>query len=162
MGSGNSVLVLRKNAGMVIDGSVSAGRGVRIVVNNNAKLSIGDGTYFAGDDKIYAMKEIRIGKKCAISWGVTIIDTDFHNHYSDGIINDATKPVIVEDNVWIGCNVTVLKGVRIGNGAIIAAGSVVTKDVSPKSLVGGNPARLIKTNIDWDYEQIVHQTNSEI
>jgi acetyltransferase-like isoleucine patch superfamily enzyme len=93
---------------------------------------------------------------------VTIIDTDFHNHYSDGIINDAIKPVIMEDSVWIGCNVTVLKGVRIGNGAIIAAGSVVTKDVSPKSLVGGNPARLIKTNIDWDYEQIVHQTNSEI
>lgn len=54
------------------------------------------------------------------------------------------KDVNIEDGVWIGCNVTILKGVRIGRGAVVAAGAVVTKDVPQYSIVGGNPAKVIK------------------
>ena len=61
--------------------------------------------------------------------------------------------MFVEDGVWCGCNVTFLKGCRIGRGAVIAAGSVVTKDVSPYAIVGGNPAKLIKYR--FSEEQIV-------
>lgn len=54
------------------------------------------------------------------------------------------KPIVIEDDVWIGARVIILQGVTIGRGSIIAAGSVVTKDVEPYSIVGGNPAKLIK------------------
>ncbi|WP_405240760.1 CatB-related O-acetyltransferase [Capnocytophaga canimorsus] len=62
--------------------------------------------------------------------------------------------IVVEDEVWIGTNVTILSGVTIGKGAIVAAGSVVTKNVAPFSVVGGNPARFIKNRID---ERLISQ-----
>ena len=60
-----------------------------------------------------------------------------------------TQPIIIGNHVWIGMNVTILKGVRIGDGAIVAAGAVVTKDVPENTLVGGVPARVLKTDISW-------------
>jgi len=58
------------------------------------------------------------------------------------------KPTIIEDNVWIGGNCSILGGVTIGQGSIVAAGSVVTKDVSPNSIVGGVPAKFIRSRVD--------------
>ncbi|SFR01419.1 transferase hexapeptide (six repeat-containing protein) [Enterobacter sp. kpr-6] len=64
------------------------------------------------------------------------------------IIDASTKgPIIINDDVWIGCNVTILSGVEIGRGAVIAAGSVVTKDVPPYAIVGGNPAKTISMRL---------------
>jgi acetyltransferase-like isoleucine patch superfamily enzyme len=59
------------------------------------------------------------------------------------------KPIVIEDNVWIGCNVIILKGVTIGAGSIVAAGSIVTKNVPADSIVAGNPAKVIKENVKW-------------
>ena len=59
------------------------------------------------------------------------------------------QDVIIESNVWIGCNVTILKGVTIGDNAIVGAGSVVTKNVRPNTVVVGNPAKVIRENISW-------------
>ena len=61
---------------------------------------------------------------------------------------DAPRPIVIEDDVWIGARVTILPGVRVGRGSIIGAGSVVTHDVAPYSIVGGNPARLIRSRKD--------------
>ena len=69
--------------------------------------------------------------------------------YENGIAKEITKPIIIGDHVWIGKNALILKGVTIGNGAIVAAGSVVVKDVSAKTLVAGNPAKVIKDNVEW-------------
>lgn len=81
-----------------------------------------------------------------ISENVTIRDDDGHTV--------AGRPrqgkIVIGDNVWIGLNSIVLKNVTIGDGAIVAAGSVVTKDVAPATLVGGNPARLIRSEVSWD------------
>ena len=60
-----------------------------------------------------------------------------------------SAPIVIGDHVWIGVNATILKGVRIGSGAVIAAGAVVVRDVAPNSLVGGVPARVLKENVTW-------------
>jgi acetyltransferase-like isoleucine patch superfamily enzyme len=60
-----------------------------------------------------------------------------------------TQPIIIGNHVWVGMNATILKGVTIGDGAIIAAGSIVTKDVKANTLVGGVPARILKENVEW-------------
>jgi maltose O-acetyltransferase len=90
------------------------------------------------------MTEVRIGRNVAIGNYVLIMDSDFHavnDHRESG----KSAPVIIEDDAWIAARVTILKGVRIGKGAVIAAGAVVTKDVSPRTLVGGVPARVLRT-----------------
>ena len=61
-----------------------------------------------------------------------------------------TQPISIGNHVWIGINVTILKGVKIGDGAIIAAGAVVTRDVPERCLAAGVPARVIKNNVSWE------------
>ena len=64
-------------------------------------------------------------------------------------MKNVADSIIIEDHVWIGFNSIILKGVVVGNGAIIAAGSVVTKDVPPRTMVGGNPAKIICNDVIW-------------
>ena len=102
-----------------------------------------------------------------MAWGFTIYDHDSHSVNWDERMNDTvqeyedvkkyndpifskdwskvnTKPIIINDKVWIGMNVIILKGVTVGEGAVIGAGSVVTRDIAPWSVVAGNPARVVK------------------
>ena len=74
------------------------------------------------------------------------MDRDYH---STGQGTEILKPVAIGNNVWIGCKAIILKGVTIGEGAVVAAGSVVTKDVAPFTLVAGNPARVIREVKGW-------------
>ena len=97
------------------------------------------------DSKIYCYNNIKIGNRVFISEGVTIIDSDVHSISN----KDVSAPIVIGDNVWIGINATILKGVTIGDGAVIGAGAVVTKDIPSKCLAVGNPAKVIKENIEW-------------
>jgi len=72
-----------------------------------------------------------------------IIDSDFHN-VKDHNLDGESGEIVIEDDVWIGAKATVLKGVRIGKGAVVAVGSVVTKDVPANAIVAGIPAKVIK------------------
>jgi acetyltransferase-like isoleucine patch superfamily enzyme len=78
-----------------------------------------------------------------ISWGCSIMDRDFH-----AIAGDVERlaPTIIGKHAWIGCQSIILKGVRIGQGAVIGAGSVVTRDVPDFAIAAGNPARIVKQN----------------
>ena len=114
-----------------------------------AKVSIGDGTWI--NNNFCAMAEhssITIGKRVLIGTGVEIFDSDFHGiSIKDRGLSKAdwAKPVVIEDDVFLGSNVRVLKGVTIGKGSVIANSSVVVRDIPSGVIAGGNPARVIRT-----------------
>lgn len=123
----------------------------------NATVNIGDRT-FIGKSNIVCASNVSIGNDVLISWGCAIVDHNSHSTIWKERENDVknwkknTKewnnvnisPILVMDKVWIGFNVILLKGVTIGEGAVVGAGSVVTKDVPPWTIVAGNPARVIR------------------
>tara|TARA_R100000365_G_C2748436_1_gene79919 strand:- start:1453 stop:1818 length:366 start_codon:yes stop_codon:yes gene_type:complete len=114
--------------------------------DSTALIQVGERTFINRNSEIVAATGVVIGSDCAISWDVLITDTDFHQ--VSGV--QKSRSVRIGDNVWIGAGATILKGVTVGHGAIVAAKSVVTEDVPSKSLVAGNPARLIRTEVDWE------------
>ena len=114
-----------------------------------------NGALIMADDKI------EIGSYCLVSWNVVIADSDFHPLAPAQRLIDAqalapyfkdrparpklkTAPVKIENNVWIGMNAVILKGVTIGENSIVAAGSVVTKSIEPNVVVAGNPAVVVR------------------
>lgn len=119
------------------------------VLHIEGDFSIGRSSLTA-DAKIICEESIDIGDGCAISWGVTILDSDRHTHYQNGEKNQSTAPVDIGDNVWIGHNSSIMKGVTINDGAIIASNSVVTEDVPAKTLAAGVPARPIAEDVNWE------------
>lgn len=140
---------IHPNGSLKIYGSVGIGRGSRIFVGDNALLVIGENTAITGASKIITLNEIHIGSNCMISWDVQILDTDFHKIYINGDLSNPPKGIVIEDDVWIGSRATILKGVKIGKGAVIASNSVVTKNVEPYTLVAGNPAIVKRKDINW-------------
>ena len=98
-----------------------------------------------------AAESITIGDACMIAHGAYISDADWHGIYDRAEPVGNTKPVILEDNVWIGDSAIVCKGVTIGKNSIIGAGAVVTKNVPPNSIFAGNPAKLVKMLEDKDF-----------
>lgn len=132
--------------------------GVHFDLGANGRVIIGDYCYFTNAVLLCEL-EVRIGKYVVIGWNTIVTDTDFHPLSPAERIADAVacsplrdgrprpevlkKSVIIEDDVWIGPNAVVLKGVRIGQGALVEAGSLVTRDVPSRARVMGNPAQVI-------------------
>lgn len=129
--------------------------------NVEAEVKIGEDCYIGDDTRIWCAKSIIIGDRVLIAHNVNIFDTATHpldkieRYTHEKLVKEHGMPiilnqkipeaaVIIHDDVWIGCNSIILKGVEIGEGSIIGAGSVVTKNVPPNTLVGGNPARVVK------------------
>jgi acetyltransferase-like isoleucine patch superfamily enzyme len=129
--------------------------GVHFALGEAGRVEIGDYCYFTNAVLLCEL-ELRIGSYVVIGWNATIADTDFHPIEPAERIADAIacsplgkgqprpevlrRPVVIEDDVWIGPNATILKGVRIGTGAFVEAGALVTRDVPPRMRVAGNPA----------------------
>lgn len=131
-----------------------------ILVYDTGRFTMGIDSYLGPGSRIWCRQSIHIGSHVLISHLVDIHDTNAHsldwavrreeslelfeNGRSIMHLDVINAPVIIEDDVWIGFKATILKGVTIGRGAIVAAGSVITKDVPPLTLVAGNPARIIR------------------
>lgn len=146
---GKTSLKIGQNSEFHMKGPLSICNGCRITVDDGARLVIGSGTFINENSRITACSEIRIGDGCWIAWDVNIIDSDFHHMKENGIVKTKDAAIWIGDNVWIGARTMILKGVTVGNGAVIAAGAIVTGDIPPKCLAGGNPAKIIKENIEW-------------
>lgn len=116
--------------------------------NDTAKILIGNNTYISNNVCIIADKsEISIGADCRIGANFCCFDSDFHAISAKNRDNPQfiiSKPVKIGNHVFIGQNVTVLKGVEIGNNVVIGSGAVVTKSFPDNVIVGGNPAQIIK------------------
>jgi acetyltransferase-like isoleucine patch superfamily enzyme len=132
--------------------------GAQLALGREATLHMGD-YVFAAHLIVLAEHSVRIGSRVFISFNVVIADTDFHPIEPAARMLDAiavsplangrprppiaTGPVVIDDDVWIGPNVTILKGVHVGAGAFIEPGAMVTRDVPPRARVLGNPAQVV-------------------
>ena len=146
--------------GRICIGKESCIRGSLVTDRPGGEIIMGNRCYVGSGTRIWASEEVNIGDNVLIAHNCNIFDNDTHpvdylerREDANNIIfrgvrekfnSLSSKKVMIGNDVWIGCNAIILKGVTIGDGAIIAAGSVVTKDVEPWSLVAGNPARFVK------------------
>lgn len=121
---------------------------VTIHVGRDAKVVIGDDVGMSGCT-ISALVSVRIGNRVLLGSGCMITDSDAHPLHPWDRRHDQSKtvsrPIVIEDDVFIGARAIILKGVHIGRGSVVGAGSVVTKDVQPMCVAAGNPACVVKT-----------------
>jgi acetyltransferase-like isoleucine patch superfamily enzyme len=133
--------------------------GVHFAIGREGVITTGDHCYFTNAVLLCEL-ELHFGNYVVIGWNATIADSDFHPispalRVADAVACSplgrhmtrpeiAKRPVMIEDDVWIGPNATILKGVRIGSGAWIEAGALVTRDVPRGARVAGNPAKIVE------------------
>lgn len=156
----SKIINLSKNKENVMIGSNTQIKGECLVYPETGKIVIGDYCYIGSDTRVWSAACITIGNRVLIAHNVNIHDnnshpisiTRRHDHYKYIIekghtstkFNLSAADINIGDDVWIGFNAVILKGVTIGAGAIVAAGAVVTKNVLSKTMVAGNPAKFIK------------------
>lgn len=131
---------------LTVNGPFQINENSNVWITKSGHLEV-DGGFINEGVVITCGNYIRIGKGANIAREAVIRDYD--GHYIETLNYRTSKPIIIGDDVWIGQRAMILKGVTIGNGAIIAANAVVTKDVPPHCIVAGNPAKVIRENVDW-------------
>lgn len=152
---------LANKPNLICIGKNSVLRGELLIFAHAGEIHIGEDCYLGEGSRIWSSESVKIGNRVYISHNVNIHDTNSHSlnpqlrhdHFMEIIstghpqINNVdiqSQPVRIEDDVWIGFNSTIFKGVTIGKGSVIGACSVVTKDVPEFVVVVGNPAKVIK------------------
>ena len=148
--SRNDSTYINAQGKLEVDGNFSVGRGTRISVRNGAKLKLGNDGYITADTLIIAENSISIGHNCAISWGVQLLDDDFHSISYEGYYPKDSQ-IIIGNHVWIGSNALIFKGTKIPDDCVVAAGSVVRGEFKESGcLIAGNPAKVVKKNVEWN------------
>jgi acetyltransferase-like isoleucine patch superfamily enzyme len=134
------------------EGTIAIGERVRfrseaaiteLVAWKGGSIEIGEATTINYGTSISAASAVKIGRNCLIGTYVNIMDSNFHNA-SDHSWNMDSEPVVIEDDVWLGNRCMIMKGVTVGKGSVVAACSLVTKNVPPHTLVVGVPARVVQ------------------
>jgi maltose O-acetyltransferase len=145
-------VTLRGRPSIVNDGTLVIGDRVRLVSTvamlelvtlPGGLLEIGDNVFINYGSSLVASRRVKVGNDCLIGTHVMVMDCDFHR-VEDKAWDTTGEPVVLEDRVWLGNRSIVLKGVTIGHDAVVAAGSVVTRDVPPRTVVAGVPARELR------------------
>lgn len=144
----------------IIIGNNTHVAGILLVWNNCGKIIVGDFCYIGENTRLYSAEKIVVGDRVQFGHGCNIFDNNIHSidaherhlefiqNTGIGLINNFDlhqKEIIIKDDAWIGANSIIMKGVTIGKSSIVAAGSVVLKDVPDYAIFGGNPAKFIKS-----------------
>jgi acetyltransferase-like isoleucine patch superfamily enzyme len=145
----NGVQIVKRDGG---GQQLRLGRGVRmaehvrlIFEGPDGMIELGDDTFLNARCEIRAREHVRIGAHCRLAFDVVVMDTN--HHHIEG--SRTTEPTTIGDRVWIGARALVLRGVTVGDGAVVAAGSIVTHDVPARTLVAGSPAKAIRADVTW-------------
>jgi acetyltransferase-like isoleucine patch superfamily enzyme len=141
-GSGEIVL----NEGVSLNGTVVP---IELITYESGRIEIGKHTFINYGSSIAARASVAIGSYCHLGHYMFVMDNDQHDVIRHNEL-PPSKPVVIEDNVWIGSKVVILPGVRIGTRAVIGAGSIVTKDIPPRCVAAGNPARVLRHLTELD------------
>ena len=136
-GAGSPAPCIHNEAGRLTLGRVFLAAGVRLWSHKGGELSIGDGTVLDSGAEIISWMRVTIGRDCYLGWDVLVMDTDLHGVGNRPLVN---RPVTIGDHVRIGARAMILKGVTIGNDAIIQPGSIVTGDVPSGAEIAPSPA----------------------
>jgi acetyltransferase-like isoleucine patch superfamily enzyme len=161
--NGQPLIDIRKGSALSIGSGVtlnSRNKGYHINMHSPVKLfadmpgahiRIGDNTRIHGSC-IHACRSVSIGNNCLIAANCQIFDNNGHDLSFSNVENrintkGASKPIIIEDDVWIGANSVILPGVTIGKGSVVSANSVVTQDIPPMVVAQGNPAIILKRHV---------------
>jgi acetyltransferase-like isoleucine patch superfamily enzyme len=149
---------LRGRAQVSGDGEVLLGEGVsfcgtvvpiELVTYTSGRIEIGNHTFINYGSSIAARTSVKIGSYCHLGHYTFVMDNDQHDIIRHTELPNS-EPVVIEDHVWIGSRAVILPGVRIGSHAVIGAGSIVTKDVPPRCVAAGNPARVLRHLTELD------------
>lgn len=140
-------LIIASGGMLEINGSFECYTGCSIRIDRGAKFSLRHGAMNMGV-RLAVFNSITLGNDVYISENVTIRDSD--NHSVNGGSGIISAPITIGDHVLIGFNASIMKGVTLGDGCVVAAGAVVTRSFPPKTLIGGVPAKAIRENVSWN------------
>jgi acetyltransferase-like isoleucine patch superfamily enzyme len=122
---------------------------IELATYDSGRIEIGNHTFINYGSSIAARASVKIGHHCHLGHYTFVMDNDQH-----GVVKrmelPQSYPVVIEDHVWIGSKAVILAGVRIGSRAVIGAGSIVTKDIPPRCVAAGNPARVLRHLTEFD------------
>jgi acetyltransferase-like isoleucine patch superfamily enzyme len=122
---------------------------VELVTYTSGRIEIGNHTFVNYGSSIAARASVKIGSHCLLGHYTFVMDNNQHDTVKHSVL-PGSDPVIIEDHVWIGSKAVILPGVRIGSRAVIGAGSIVTKDIPPRCVAAGNPARVLRHLTELD------------
>ena len=145
---GKERAIWRNSGKIILSGKTILGQGTRI--SNSGTIEFGDKFTITANSSIYCANYVKFGKEVLCSWDVLIMDTDGGHKIidPDGNVMTAPKPIEIGNHVWIGCRSTILKGSKVADGNVIAAGGLITGEHKEEnSIITGN--RIIRENVRW-------------
>lgn len=148
-----SIVLIGNNNSLSIGANTKISGPSRILLEGNSTLAISENCGIRTSEILLRDANISIGEKCMFAHGIKIRNHDSHKIYDkeSQLVQNQPKDIHIGRHVWLGENCTILKGVKIGDDSIIATGAIVTKGCECGCILAGNPAKIIKENITWDY-----------
>lgn len=145
------IIHISRGGKLICKGKTFIGTGCNISIGKTAEIIFGKDAVITAKSSLICHKKIMIGENFLCSWDVLIMDTDFHKIYSESMLVNEPKEIIIGDKVWICCGCKILKGSKVPNGCVIGANSFLNKEFyRDNSVYVGNPARLYKEGISWE------------